>query len=85
MNVGHIRKWYSVLSIVEKYRVQASHSKHHPVRKAAYGINNDAVCVDGVMELAYLVRGTDPLVCGRSSNKTGQHLTHTVAFSGPGS
>lgn len=35
--------------------------------------------------LAYLVRGTDPFVCGRSSNKTGQHRTHTVGFSGPGS
>lgn len=31
------------------------------------------------------MRGVAPLVCGRSSNKTGQHRTHTVGFSGPGS
>ena len=88
VNVGHKRKRYRVLSVIKEYRVQTSNCKHHPIRETEEDKKKQIIHKYDVMwkgRQLYLVRGTAPLVCGRSSNKTGQHLTHTVGFSGPGS
>jgi hypothetical protein len=74
-----------MLSVIQEYRVQTSDCKHHTIGETAKKKNDYGGYSRSSAVLAYLVRGTAPLVCGRSSNKIGQHRTHTVGFSGPGS